>query len=93
MRTTNILLEDVARAARVTAGLAAATALGVLGAGLVAGLAPALAALLSAAVLPVAALSGGFGMAVRLAAGGSDRRRGRVAPAPSPPELRIPQPR
>ncbi len=94
MTTTNVHLEDVARAARQGFGLSVAASLLVLAGMLMAGLAPVVALLTAAALLAAGCASGGFGLVARVTMRPPrlPRRADGNAGTAVPP-LRIPQPR
>jgi len=94
MTTTNVHLEDVARAARQGFALSVASSIVALATMLTAGLAPVVALLATTALLAVGCASGGFGLVSRVSMRPprlpqrADRNAG-TAVAP----LRVPQPR
>ena len=94
MTTTNVHLEDVARAARQGMALAAASSLLALAAMLAAGSSPVLAIIAAIALLGIGSASGGFGLVARVSLRPPrlPQREGDDATAAVAP-LRVPQPR
>ena len=94
MTTTNVHLEDVARAARQGFVLAVACSSVVLATLLAVGLAPVPATVAAIALLAIGAASGGFGLVARVSLRPPrlPQREGEDATAAVAP-LRIPQPR
>jgi hypothetical protein len=93
MRATNVHLEDVARAARQGLTLSVAVSLLALGALLVAGVSPLIAAICAIALLALGSASGGFGLVAWIALRAPRPRRAPVVRTGTVPPVQIPQTR
>lgn len=93
MNATNVHLEDVARTARQGLALSVAVSLLALGAMLVAGISPLIAAITGVALFAFGSASGGFGLIAWIAMRAPRPRRAPAVRTGTVPPLRVPQTR